>query len=120
MPHDLMIETKHDWQKLERLATFNLRFWACEVVICNGTMIVLPAPMKFIVQRNTGELACEAGSVILIELTPDHPVVDLLLVDRRVKDTEVYYVKASFSQYSELMEKKWREHLATSYKSNPE
>ena len=66
---------------------------------------MLPAPMKFIVQRILENLYVRAGSVILIELTPDHPVIDLLLVDRRAKDTEVYYVKASFSQYSELMEK---------------
>ena len=41
--------------------------------------------MKFIVQRDIGELIqddVQAGSVILIELAPDNAVVDLLLVDR--------------------------------------
>ena len=110
----LMIETKHDWQKLERLATFNIRFQKCEVVNCNDDTAVLPIPTKFIVQRDIGELVhgdIPAGSVTLIELAPSHPVIDLLLVDRRAKDTEVYFVQTSFLQYSE--HKKKREDPAT-------
>ena len=112
--NDLMIETKHDWQKLERLAAFYIRFQRCEVVNCNETTIVLPIPMKFIVQRNIGELVhddIQAGSISLIELAPSHPIVNLLLVDMRAKDTVVYFMQTSFSQYSKHEKK--REDLAT-------
>ena len=112
--NDLVIETEHDWKELERLAAFNIGFRKCEVVNYNNTTIVLPIPMKFIVQKDIEELAhddIQAGSVTLIELVPGHPVVDLLLVDMRAKDTLVYFVRTSFSQYNKHEKK--REDLAT-------
>ena len=117
--NDFVIETKGDWHKLERLAIFNIRFQTCDAENCDKKTIMLPAPTKFIVQKNIGELSgddIQTESVTLIELAPDHPVIDLLLVDRRAKDTEVYFIQTSFSRYSNHSKK--RDDLATTNLTN--
>lgn len=106
-----MLGTKHDWQKLEMLAVFNIKFQTCIVENCDKQTIELPTPTKFIVQRSIGDLSheFEEESVTLMVLAPGHPVTDLLLVDKQAK--EVYFIKVSFLAYSEHTKK--LEHLAT-------
>ena len=63
----------------------------------------LPTPMQFISQKAVGEISHELidleGGVASMELAPSHPIIDLLLIDKRSKDTEVYFIKVSFSAY---------------------
>ena len=106
--NELMIETKRDWQKLETLAVFNIKFQTCIVENCKKKTVELPTPTKFIVQKSIGDLShkFEEGSVILMELAPSHPVVDLLLIDKRAKNTEVFFMQVSFSRYSKHEKKR--------------
>ena len=101
--NNLWIETRHDWQKLEMLTVFNLKFQICIIENCQYKKMELPTPTQFISQKAVGEISHELidleGGVALMELAPGHPDVDLLLIDKRSKDTEVYFIQVSFSAY---------------------
>ena len=97
----LTVETKHDWQKLEMLTVFNLKYQTCVVENCKKMKMELPTPTQFVVQKHIGDLSheFEDGSVTLMELAPTHPVIDLLLIDKQTKNMEVYFMQISFSPY---------------------
>ena len=101
--NELKIEMRHDWQKLEILTVFNLKFQVCVVKNCREKGKELPRPTEFFIQKAIGDIPHELidleGSVALMELAPRHPVIDLLLIDKRSKDTEVYFIQVSFSAY---------------------
>ena len=51
-----MVDTRHNWQTLEMLTVFNLKFQVC--ACCRKLpkkKVQLPTPMQFIVQKAVGE-----------------------------------------------------------------
>ena len=104
----LMIDTSHDWQKLEMLTVFNIKFVPCIAKNYKEETVELPPATKFFVQKSCGDLPdkLEDGSVTVMVLAPSHPVIDLLLIDKRVNDTEVYFIQVSFQTYEKHTKKR--------------
>lgn len=99
--NNLLIETRHDWQKLEMLTVFNLKFVTCIVENWKQKKMELPIPTQFVVQKKIGDipLELEEGSVTLMELASEHPCIDLILIDKHAKNMDVYFIQVSFSLY---------------------
>ena len=101
---DLLITSSADWQRLEFLTMFMVKYINC--TITNGEEETsLPRPLLVLNQKEMGTLP-ELGErpECVISLVYKHPVVDTLLISHSMRS--VYFIQTSFSKYSKHKRKR--------------
>lgn len=97
----LIVETEHDSQVLENLTILNIMCRECVIKNYTKSQMEVPIATKLLVQDTIGEFPqdFEEGSVSLVKLAPSHPVIDLLLIDKRSREAKVYFIQVSSQKY---------------------
>ena len=103
-----IVETKRDSQVLENLTILNLMSRECVVKNFKDETMKVPIATKVAVQGKVGDLPhqIDVGSVALVKLAPDHPVINLLLIDKRTREVNVYFIQVSSQKYIDHSKKR--------------